>query len=295
VTKYLLGFANSDETIEFAANIRRGLEKAVTVHPEFELISRDNASDTTKTLAHIDEFAHLPVDLAIIYHLDESMALSLVSPLKEKQIPVISVEHPIPMTTFLGLDDASLGRMAAEEVGRWVQKNWNGQIDKVVALIDPRRFGGHLKRFSAAISTLKRYARFNDDQVLYLDSSSQPAVAGERFGRLLDTWIAYHHLVVMTAGDLTAVAVLNAARAVNRESDLAVLSGNGLQPAIDEFQKPFSRLLVSPAVYPERYGEYLIDLARRLLKGEPVPSVNWIEPVVLSRENWNAANPTSQR
>jgi ribose transport system substrate-binding protein len=52
-----------------------------------------------------------------------------------------------------------------------------------------------------------------------------------------------------------------------------------------EIRNPQSRLIGSTAYMPERYGEKVIDLALKLLRGESVPPAVYIQHVFISASN----------
>jgi len=284
MSEYLIGFANSDEQNQFAVAIREGLEAAVADHPDFNLIWRDNQANTDTATANVQEFAEIPVDLAVIFHIDERAGGSLAMPLKMKRIPIISIELPIPMTVFLGIDNEIAGQMCGEAGGQWIRAHWSGEFEKIVVLADKRVLSGHRKRFDSALETLQQHIPYDENNVLFIDSGTDRAISREVFRDLLASWHDFRRIVVLTMGDVVSMGVLDAARDVGREQDIVILSFDGTQAALDELQNPSSRLLVSPAFHPERYGEYILDLAERMLNGERVPFNNLIEPEYLARE-----------
>src|SRR5438552_17322985 len=98
---YTIGFANFDERNSLAVSLRQGLEAAAAKRSNVTLITRDNALELAKAKANVEEFVSLPVDLAMISHIDEREGGKLIVPLTQKGIPVISVIHGIPMTTYV--------------------------------------------------------------------------------------------------------------------------------------------------------------------------------------------------
>jgi len=287
--KFIVGFSNLDERNPFPVAVRKGLESVAAQYPHINLIVRDNDLNTEYAMQHIQEFAAIPVSLAIIFHVDERAGLNLVQPLFKKSIPIISIEIPFPMTYFLGVDNVDMGQQAGHVVGQWVQKHWGGHIDKVLVATTAGVVGEIPKRFRAALDTLMEYAPISEDQILYLDSDMEQQVIQERIMPVLERWHDYHHIVVICINDFVASGVLAATRQLGREKDIAVLSYDGTPVAFAEFAKPFSRLLVSPAFYPEKYGGYLMDLASRILRGEKVPRQNFIKAHCLTRENYQAS------
>jgi ribose transport system substrate-binding protein len=81
--------------------------------------------------------------------------------------------------------------------------------------------------------------------------------------------------------DDSALCVLDAARALGREADVAVV-GQGANLIGEEFGYPDSRFIASTAYYPEGYGPHLIELAMKMLQGERVPLYNYVEPTLVT-------------
>lgn len=287
--KYVIGFSNMSETIPFSVLVREGLERAAAHHPQIELIVRDNAFDNDRARANAEEFTRLPVDLAIIYHIDERLGNDIrhiLSP-GENRIPIIAVDIPIPLTVFLGIDNYQAGFQAGEALGQWVKKHWNGQIDKVLIMTEQRAVSAIRDRSNASVEGLKSVVEFPSDSVLYLDGGTQREIAFERSQPVLNLWFesGIERVAVMCTNDDTAMGVLEAGRELGQEDKLAVI-GQGANLAIHEFRNnPDTHFVASPAYFPERYGNNLISLALRMLKGERVPSNNLIEPICVTLDN----------
>ena len=287
--KYLIGFSNMSESIPFSELVREGLERTASPHPEIDLIIRDNAFDNDRARANAEEFASRPVDLAIIYHIDERLGNDLrhiLSP-GENRIPIIAVDIPIPLTTFLGIDNYKAGYQAGEALAQWVQARWHGQIDKVLIMTEQRAVSAIRDRSNAALDGLKASVSFGSDNVLYLDGGTQREIAFERALPVLRLWFesGISHVAVMCTNDDTAMGVLEAGRELGQEDKLAVI-GQGANLAVHEFRNnPSTHFVASPAYFPERYGKHLIDLALRILNGERVPATNLIEPICVTLDN----------
>lgn len=284
--QFVIGFSNLDERNPFPIAVRKGLEEVAAQYTQIQLIVRNNDLNTELARQHIEEFAAIPVHLAIIFHIDERTGIQLIQPLFRKNIPAISIEIPIPLTYFLGVDNIDMGQQAGHTVGQWVKQHWNGHVDKVLIATASGVVGEIPKRFKSSLDTLRKYVAFSDNQVLYLDSEMEQATIQSRMIPVLERWKDFHHIIVICINDYVASGVLAAARQLGREEDIAVLSYDGTPVALAEFAKPFSRLLVSPAFYPEKYGTYMIDLALKLLRGQSVPRRNLIQALNLTRENY---------
>ena len=100
-TQYTIGFANQSEAYDFPVVVRKSLEKAAAEYSNVNLIVRDNNLDDATALANIEEFADIPVDLAIIYHLGQRIGPTLSSTLLKKKIKMIAVDIPIPLSSIM--------------------------------------------------------------------------------------------------------------------------------------------------------------------------------------------------
>lgn len=285
---YTIGFSNIDERNPFAVSVRENLERAAAQHPTVRLISRDNAKNTERAMLHAREFSQLPVNLAIIFHVDERAGLSLTTPLKVKRIPIISVDIPIPTTTFFGINNAQVGHTAGDVLGRWIQAHWGNRIDKVLIMTELRLLDVVQQRMNTALQALTSLVEF-DGSVLRVDTSGERALTVERTAMVLNNWRSYRRIAIICLNDEVADGVLEAVYTQHRERDVAVLSYDGTPIALNEFRKPNSPLVVSPSLRPKAYGEGLLNLALRMLKGESVPHWNYVETVTLTRDNFEQA------
>lgn len=275
---YTIGFANLDEDNPFAARLRAGLEKAAAQHDNVSLMVRDNDLDLQKAQANVEEFIRQPVDLVMIYHIDERGGAQLVGPLFQANIPVISIIHAISLTTYVGLDNQQAGQMVGEDLANWIEAHWDGQLDKVIALTNQRTVKSVPQRISAALDELVARIDFDRDHVLYLDDGGLPETTAERTQGILTEWSEFRHIVIIALGDHIAHAALEAARALGREQDVIVGGMDGIFMPEEATTEPTSRLLYSLSFDTEHIGEQLLDLAIKTLQGERIPRQHLISP-----------------
>jgi ribose transport system substrate-binding protein len=125
------------------------------------------------------------------------------------------------------------------------------------------------------------------DDVFYIDGSNSMEVTQERAHLVLDRWSDYHNIVVLGLNDESTLGALEAARISGREEDVIGV-GHGATMVGEAYQEINSRLIGSVGYFPERYGEHLIELARRILDGGSVPRENFIEHRVISHAGANS-------
>ena len=286
---YTIGFANLCEKIPFASTVRQSIEAAAARHPNLSLVVRDNNMDSDTALANVQEFAATPVDLAIIYHIDEHMGNIFNSTLVKGRIPILAIDIPISWTVFFGVNNRKAGFLAGVALGKWAKRNWDGQIDKILAITEHRVSAAVSARVESGIEGLLSEVSCEKDAIFYVDGGNERAEARRVALPVLERWDGVHRIAVLGFNDDTALGALDAARELGRENDVAV-AGQGADLAVEEFKRPGTRLVASTAYYPERYGEQVIALALRMLNGERVPRENLIDPGCITVEEATGVN-----
>lgn len=284
--KILIGFSNLDENNVYARKIRENLEAEAEKHPQIELMIRNNDLDTDKAKQHVQEFADVGVDVAVIYHVDERENPRIVAPLIANNIPFISVDLYIPMSIYLGADSAKGAELGGAQLGNWIKQNWNGQLDKLLVMTYQQVLSVAQIRFDHSTRSLKQIVPYQPGQMLYLDTGIEYAETHERLSRVLEGWYDQNHIAVICINDKTAERVLRIARETGRIDDIAVLSFDGTEIAIEEFKRDDCRMVASALFKQGYFGEKLIDLSLQIAAGERVPRRNLVEPILLTQENY---------
>lgn len=282
---YIIGFSNLSEHHTFAVIVREGLQIAAAQYPDLTLVVRDNDMDSERALENVREFAELSVDLAIIYHIDERVGATMRATVQQhRAIPIIAVDIPIPMTVFFGIHNQQAGLLVGNALGQWIQDNWNGHVDRILVVTEKRVLDVVQQRLDYGLKGLANWVNFDKDTVFRLDGGNQRETSAQNAYEVLARWSDFHQIAAICLNDDSALGVLEAARALGRESDMAVV-GQNADLAIAEFRKPFTRLIASANYFPEQYGARLIELAWKLLQGERVAREHFIEPALVTAES----------
>jgi ribose transport system substrate-binding protein len=283
---YTIGFSNLDEKNPFAVQVREHLESQASQHSNLRLIVRDNNMNTPQAIHNVEEFISIPVDLAILFHIDERAGAQLVTPFMKRRIPVICIDVPLFGAIFFGINTRSAGNQVGEALANWVQANWNGRIDKIIVLLESRTLDVFRQRYDYALKKLDEMVGYDKSSLLYLDNGGDQIITAKRVTQAIQNWPNHHRIVILCMNDKIASGALEGIRALGREADVAVASYDGTPVAIQEFQRPNSRLIVSPSFRADIYGQQLIELSRHILSGEKVERAHYVEPLCLTRENY---------
>ena len=315
VAPYRIGFANLTERMPFAVQVRLGLEEAVAAAKNVELLVRDNDLDRRRALENVDWFIDQKVDLVIEFQIDAEAGNIIMERFREARIPVIAVDIPLPGAIFFGADNYRAGRLAGEGLGRWIQAHWAAALDLLICLVDPRAGSTPAARLQGGRDGLEAVlGPVPDERVITLPCptlmhEAQAAMA-EHLPDLLSSRLKsriFHasegspqsaRIAIIAHNDDAALGALSA------YSDLAASDAHHLQSSIaldhvvavgqnaDRLGRaamvgatprgcalPF---IGSTSYEPETYGVRLIDLALKILAGEPVPPAVYIDHTFVS-------------
>jgi ribose transport system substrate-binding protein len=290
--QYRLGFANQSETLPFAIDVRRGLERAAASRNNIDLVIVDNKLSGEEALRVADKLIARDIDLVIEYQIDYKSGNLIMDKFRQINIPVIAVDIPMVGATFFGVDNYRAGYVAGEAMGQWLQREWQGDFDQIIVLEEPRagvlpaaRIQGQLDGVTAVIKELPQ------EKLIYLESGNTSSVSEAQVYKTLQSLPDKHRIVVLSFNSDSVIGTLNAARRLGREEDIIIVGQGADRLVVDEIRQPGSRIIGSTAYMPERYGEQLLQLASKILQGEPVPPAVYTEHIFLDANNVNAYYP----
>ena len=95
----------------------------------------------------------------------------------------------------------------------------------------------------------------------------------------------FRSILVATSTDSSALGVLDAARQLGREQDVAIAGQDCIPEVLDELRKGTSAIIGSISHGAETYGPRLIQLGIALLRGHIVPPYNYVRHYVVTAES----------
>jgi len=278
-----IGFANLGENMPFSVDVRRGIERAAQAAGNIDLVLADNQLSGQVALEVADRFIAQKLDLVIEYQIDEQVSSRIMTKFQQAGIPVIAIDIPIVGATFFGVDNYRAGHMAGVALGHWLKAHWEGCFDRLIVLEEPRAGALPAARIHAQLDGLESVVgAIPADRRLTLNSGNtseiSEAAMTDAFKRLPNA----HKIAVICFNDDAAIGVLSAAQQLHRERDVVIVGQGADRRVREELRHPDSRITGSTAYEPERYGEKLIPLALKILRGEPVPPAVYIEHTFVS-------------
>ncbi len=292
-----IGFANISEDRPFAVFVRRGLEQAVQERGQMDLIIGDNQYDHQTAMRVADRLVEAEVDVAIEYHFDEELAISIVEKFRSAKIPVVSIDLPIMGTTYFGVDSYRAGFQGGVYLGDWIRDHWRGNLEAVVIVQNTRsqvgslRVKGQLDGIESVLGSIpsERIVRLGGDRLMSTEDVT--ALTQEALVSMPDK----RHIVFLAFNDNTIEGVVRGVAQAERDRDVACISlGGGTRFIRAELHQRSSCLVAAILFQPESYGKRLVELAARIVNGEPVPPAVYIEHILIDRTNVDKYYPELQ-
>lgn len=284
--RFRVGFANLSEEIPFAVEVRRSLEAAARRINNIDLVVSDNALAVETAVQAADSLINEKIDLMIEYQIDEAAGSILMNKFQKQGIPVIAIDIPMVGATYFGVDNFRAGYMAGTALGQWLERNWAGHYDWLLVLEERRAGALPAARIQGQLHGLEEInGIIAPEKLIALDSGNTTAVSREAVFGVLQSLPKGSRTAVICFNDDAALGAWEAAHALDRADEVAIV-GQGADKRIRHEIRRGNRAIVGSTAYrPDQYGERVLDLALKLLRGEPVPPAVYIDHVFINREN----------
>ncbi len=284
--RYRIGFANMTERMHFCRQVRESLEKEAQRLGNVDLLIRNNDLDHKKALENADWFVSNNIQLAIEFQIHARAGNVIMDKFNRAGIPVIAVDIPMPGATYFGADNYRAGFIAGQGLGRWIQKEWQRSPDLVLCLqarqVGPAaeaRLQGEREGLESVIGPLP------DEQVITIETPVIVDEAETMMEKQVSAIPAGTRVAILAINDDAALGALTAFEKAGRLEEVAAVGQNADLVGRAALRRPELPFVGSTSYAPERYGEQLLDLAVRILDGEPVPPAAFCRHTFITREN----------
>jgi len=209
-------------------------------------------------------------------------------------IPVIAVDILMPGATYFGADNYRAGFIAGQGLGRWIERNWRLPPDLVLCLqaqqvgpVAEARLQGEREGLESVMEPSP------DRRVITLET---PVIVEEAETMMQKQVAAIHsgtRVAILAINDDAALGALTAFEKAGRLDEVVAVGQNADlvgRAALRRLDLPF---VGSTSYAPGRYGEQLLDLAMRILDGEPVPPAAFCRHAFITGENIDDHYPDS--
>ncbi|MGH8024430.1 MAG: substrate-binding domain-containing protein [Limisphaerales bacterium] len=248
---------------------------AAAKHPELKIIFKDAQNDTLEQRAQVEEFVSAKVDLIIISPKEAQPLTQPVADAMQAGIPVIVLDRKLlgtNYTCFIGADNKKIGHAA----GEWIVKalHGRGNVVELMGLQTSTPGQDRHSGFMDAIAGTGIKVIFRADmQWLEPNARQEMDSALSRFD---------HIDLVYAHNDDGAHGAYLAAQAAGREKQMKFVGIDALPQEGLAYVR--QGILDATFQYPTG-GAQAIDVALKILHGQPVPKEITLSTRLFTKEN----------
>ena len=231
---YKFGLMIYSETDEATISIRTGVEKAAA-EAGVELVIGTNQGDHTKTPAVLETILAQDIDALIDATWSAEVGLNTSAICKERGIPLVTcdVEYD-DYAHLVGANNYGAGQANGEYAVKWINENWDGQVNKVIAMYGFASGEGVKNRLLGCLDTLAAEGMINLDEVIWFDASNT-----EKCMTTVRDWLTGNpegdKIFILNNNDSGGLGSYQAVQTMGREDDVMILSYNADSFALEHF------------------------------------------------------------
>ena len=284
--KYRIGFAMQSAKFQFSLDVLRGLEEAAEIHG-VQLIIADNQNSEKAALENAEMFVRQGVNFVVEFQVNERIAPVIAHTFAEANIPCLAIDIPQPGAVFFGANNYQAGLLAGRALGEFARDNWKGKVNKILLLELPIAGAVPQARMTGALNAIQEViGEISEKSIVHLDCGNDENASRKITLEFLNSLKPKEKVLIATIHDPSALGAIRAIKDAGRDRTSTVVVGqNATQKARAEMCKKDSPLLGSVGYFPEKYGEQIIPLVLKILGGEVVPPMSFIEHVLITKVN----------
>ena len=282
------GFAVQSAEMPFSVAVAHSVTAAAAASG-VELLVLDNRYDPDIAIQNAEELVAKRVDLVLEFQVEEAVAPRIAHIFKRAEIPLIAIDVPHPNSTYFGVDNFEAGYEMGALLAQHAQVKWNGSVDRVIGVGFIEAGSFVQSRISGALDGIReRIPELTLDRFVQIEGRGMREPSRLAMLEALRSHRGGERILVAAATDSSALGVLDAARAMGCEPDLAIAGQDCIPEVLEEMSSGKSAIIGSISHEVETYGPRLIQLGIALLRGNIVPPYNYVRHRAVTPETISA-------
>ena len=280
-----IGFCNMFMSEDFFITVSKGLHSAAEANG-IKLEENFAQRDAVVMTQAIETYVTKGVDLVIDFNVLPETGSAIAAELKEKGIPMISIDCIYQDAYFFGVNNYGACEALCDAAVIQAQKKFGDKLDFIVNLYDATAGDEIKKRNDGVVDKLK--AIYADAEVVWLDCQADDVKTAALTRDWLNAHPDAHKIVFVGQNDDRGYAINTVVENEGRRDDCIIVSHNADPGAIENLKnhRDGSTAWLCTASYNSHlYGEQVIDMALRILKGESVDQMEYTKVTVVTPEN----------
>jgi ribose transport system substrate-binding protein len=285
---YRIGYSNMALREDFFITVESGLRAACKDTGyiyDTAIADRDAAKMKQNIEALLTKGANIIIDFNVLPEAGSAIA----SDLKAKNIPMLSIDCIYENAYFFGVNNLEAGRILGEATIPFVDEKFDGKVEYIVNLYDAA--GGDVikMRNDGVVEVLQKKYNVSNDNVFWVNSAADDV----KTQTMTRDWLSSHpnatKIVFVGQNDDRGYAINAAVEGDNRIAHSIIVSHNADPASVENLQKHVKdnrTAWVATASYNSHlYGDQVINMAGRILKGEPVNQSEYTQVTIVTTKN----------
>lgn len=282
-----IGYSNMQLAEDFFITVSKGLHAAAEANGvKFEETIANR--DAVLMAQNIESFLLKEVDMVIDFNVLEETGSEMAARCAQEGVPMISVDCLYDGAYFFGVDNYGAGTALGEGTAPFVDEKFGGQLDWIVVLYDSSAGDTVLARCTGVVDVLNEKYAVAEENIVWLDCMADDV----KTSALTRDWLNSHpeakNIVFVGQNDDRGYAINNIVESEGRVADSIVVSHNADPASIENLQAHpdgDTAWLCTASYNSHLYGEQIMDMALRILKGEDVPQSGYTKVTIVSNKN----------
>jgi ribose transport system substrate-binding protein len=292
-SQYRIGYASQSEEFSFSRLVSESIRSSC-YEAGFDLLVLSNRYSPKIAVRNAEIFVREHVDLVIEFQTDQQSASIVGSKLVEAKIPMIAIEIPHPGAFYYGADNYRAGLIGGRALAHACLQRWKGEVDEIV-LLELVAAGPLVRtRLTGMLAGIRELLpKCSDQKVRFLNGNGRYESSLEIVRKYLRRAKATR-VLVCGINDPSCIGALRAFEEAGRAEQCLAAGHNASIEARQEMRRPGSRLVGSVGYFPERYGDAVVKMAVRILRGGEAPQAVFVKHQIVTPDNVDSIYPNDR-
>jgi len=283
--KYRIGFLVNKDRNHFVQAVHNSLLEATSASNSVSLVIRECNGDYASTVHNLNRLLEEHVDLIIDYSLCMESLMYVGERCLAKHIKLISVDYMAPGAIYFGADNALAGKIAGKQASEYMERHWEGKLDKLLVLDNHGHDPITKLRISSALEYIQKHIALDDSAMHTIEWGTPQGNPIKELVGLLKNFPAQDRVLII-AFNLRHLLAAYDVIVQHRTTENTIIVGQNHTKQIEEFMKMDNSPIIGCVHYnPQSYGQKIMDLALRMLGDVEVPLRNYTELRLITRDH----------
>ena len=288
--RHRIGMVSISHTIPFVQEVEHGIQTAAR-RAGLELSIRHHGMVPERLFQAVDRLLDSGIAALLCYNPNEHLSYVVADRCSRANVPVIAITFPVPGGRLFSINNYRAGLDGGDALGTRIARRWRSTIDRVVILDIPGSSPAQQARTSGMLEGLQKHVPIPSTKITHVHLDRDRNKRDPVLVHFLNQTKRSSRIAVLCYNDLNSISALSVTEQLGRSEQVAILSQGGTPEVRAAIRRPLSAMWAAVAHFPERFGEQLIPIILRTLRGEPAPAITYTNHVVLTRENIRTVYP----